>query len=169
MAAKRCILSILVENKSGVLRRVSNLFSRRGYNIESLSVGVTEDEGVSRITVVAVDCDENIIDQITKQVFKLIEVIKVEILDESKTVMRELQLIKVKTTKQTRAEILEIANIFRSRVVDVSSGSLVLEATGGTQKINALINMLKPFTILEIVRTGLAAIERGEKPLKEEK
>lgn len=126
---KSYVLSVLVKNHSGVLRRVSSLFARRGYNIESLTVGVTENPKLSRMTVV-VSGDEYIVDQITKQVSKLVEILNVEILDPETSVFRELVLIKVRTTRSTRAEILEISNIFRSRVVDVAENSLVLEATG---------------------------------------
>ncbi len=165
---QRYVLSILVENHSGVLRRVSSLFARRGYNIESLSVGVTQDPELSRITV-AVKGDEYIIDQIKKQVFKLVEVRKIELLDDDEAVYRELMLIKVKSTKSTRAEVLEIANIFRAHIIDVSMSALVLEATGDSKKLNALIKLLEPFTVLEIVRTGLAAVKRGPDCLKETK
>lgn len=158
---QKYVLSILVQNRSGVLRRVANLFSRRGYNIESLTVGQTQDADYSRMTAVVADCDDVIVDQITKQVSKLIEVVRVEILNPETSVFREMQLIKVKTTKDTRAEILEIVEIFRARVIDVSRDSLILEATGDTKKLCALTKMLEPFTILEIVRTGLSAIERG--------
>ena len=164
----RYVLSILVENHSGVLRRVSSLFARRGYNIESLSVGVTQDPELSRITV-AVKGDEYIIDQIKKQVFKLVEVRKIELLDDDEAVYLELMLIKVKSTKSTRAEVLEIANIFRAHIIDVSVSALVLEATGDSKKLNALIKLLEPFTVLEIVRTGLAAVKRGPECLKETK
>ena len=164
----RYVLSILVENHSGVLRRVSSLFARRGYNIESLSVGVTQDPELSRITV-AVKGDEYIIDQIKKQVFKLVEVRKIELLDDDEAVYRELMLIKVKSTKSTRAEVLEIANIFRAHIIDVSVSALVLEATGDSKKLNALIKLLEPFSVLEIVRTGLAAVKRGPECLKETK
>ncbi|MFR5061424.1 MAG: acetolactate synthase small subunit [Christensenellales bacterium] len=164
----RYVLSILVENHSGVLRRVSSLFARRGYNIESLSVGVTQDPELSRITV-AVKGDEYIIAQIKKQVFKLVEVRKIELLDDDEAVYRELMLIKVKSTKSTRAEVLEIANIFRAHIIDVSVSALVLEATGDSKKLNALIKLLEPFTVLEIVRTGLAAVKRGPECLKETK
>ena len=157
---QRYVLSILVENHSGVLRRISSLFSRRGYNIESLTVGVTEDKTLSRMTVVVIG-DEYIIDQIKKQVFKLIDVRKVEILGEAGSVFRELLLVKVRTSKSTRAEILEIADIFRAHIVDVSPSSLVLEATGDANKLQALTGMLEPFGIIEIVRTGLAAVKRG--------
>ncbi len=159
---KSYVLSVLVKNHSGVLRRVSSLFARRGYNIESLTVGVTENPKLSRMTVV-VSGDEYTVDQITKQVSKLVEILNVEILDPETSVFRELVLVKVRTTRETRAEILEISNIFRSRVVDVAEHSLVLEATGDANKLNALIRMLEPFTVLEIVRTGFAAVRRGEK------
>ena len=159
---KSYVLSVLVKNHSGVLRRVSSLFARRGYNIESLTVGVTENPKLSRMTVV-VSGDEYTVDQITKQVSKLVEILNVEILDPETSVFRELVLVKVRTTRETRAEILEISNIFRSRVVDVAEHSLVLEATGDANKLNALIRMLEPFTVLEIVRTGFAAMRRGEK------
>ena len=159
---KSYVLSVLVKNHSGVLRRVSSLFARRGYNIESLTVGVTENPKLSRMTVV-VSGDEYTVDQITKQVSKLVEILNVEILDPETSVFRELVLVKVRTTRETRAEILEISNIFRSRVVDVAEHSLVLEATGDANKLNALIRMLEPFTVLEIVRTGFASVRRGEK------
>lgn len=159
---KSYVLSVLVKNHSGVLRRVSSLFARRGYNIESLTVGVTENPKLSRMTVV-VSGDEYTVDQITKQVSKLVEILNVEILDPETSVFRELVLVKVKTTREARAEILEISNIFRSRVVDVAENSLVLEATGDANKLSALIKMLEPFTVLEIVRTGFAAVRRGEK------
>ena len=157
---KRVVLSISVNNHSGVLRRVSSLFARRGYNIESLSVGETETEGISRITVV-VNADEHIINQIMLQVTKLVEVRKVDILSESDSVFRELALIKVKATKQTRAEILEYADIFRVRIIDVSNSSLILEFTGSSSKLNAFLKVIKPFGLIEIVRTGLSAMQRG--------
>ena len=164
---KSYVLSVLVKNHSGVLRRVSSLFARRGYNIESLTVGVTENPKLSRMTVV-VSGDEYTVDQITKQVSKLVEILNVEILDPETSVFRELVLVKVRTTRETRAEILEISNIFRSRVVDVAENSLVLEATGDANKLKALIRMLEPFTVLEIVRTGFAAVRRGEKSFSRE-
>lgn len=157
---QKYVLSILVENNSGVLRRISSLFSRRGYNIESLSVGITQDPKISRITVVAKG-DEYILDQIKKQVSKLIEVKNIEELDADDSVFRELMLVKVRTTKNTRAEILEIASIFRVHIIDVSAEALVLEATGDSKKLAALLEMLEPFTVLEIVRTGAAGIRRG--------
>lgn len=161
---QRYVLSIIVENHSGVLRRISNLFSRRGYNIESLTAGVTQDKSLSRMTVVVIG-DEYIVEQIVKQVEKVVEVHKVRILSSDESIYRELMLVKVKTTKSTRAEILEIANIFRAHIVDVAPGSLVLEATGDNNKLAALVSMLEPFTIIELVRTGLAAVKRGDSSL----
>lgn len=162
---KKHVLSVLVENHSGVLSRVSGLFSRRGYNIDSLSVGETEDPKVSRMTIVTA-ADEYTLEQVKKQLNKLIDVIKVIELKESSSVYRELALIKIKASKENRAEIIEIANIFRAHIVDVSNESVVIEATGDQGKIEALGNMLAPYGIKEIVRTGLTALERGEKQLK---
>lgn len=158
----RYVLSILVQNHYGVLRRISSLFSRRGYSIESLSSGDAEKPELSRVTVVARG-DEDIIDQIKKQVSKLVEVVGVTIFEDDKAVYRELMLIKVKTTRSTRAEIMEITDIFRAHIVDVAPSSLVLEVTGDSKKLSALIGMLEPFGIMEIVRTGLAGIKRGDK------
>ncbi|MFA6866012.1 MAG: acetolactate synthase small subunit [Clostridia bacterium] len=155
------IVSILVRNHSGVLRRVAGLFSRRGYNIESLSVGETQDVGVSRITVV-VQGDEYIIEQIVKQVSKLIEVMKVERLHSSEAVYRELSLLRISTTNENRSEIIEIINIFRGRVVDIAEKSMIVEITGDSGKVNAFIKAMDSFTILELVRTGLTAMKRGE-------
>ncbi|HOA79583.1 MAG TPA: acetolactate synthase small subunit [Defluviitaleaceae bacterium] len=163
---KRYVLSVLVENHSGVLSRVSGLFSRRGYNIDSLSVGVTEDPGISRMTIV-VKGDKYIVEQIKKQLNKLIDVIKVIELKPDSSVYRELILIKVATTTKQRAEVIEIVNVFRGRVVDVVSESLIIELTGDESKIEALINMLEPYGIKEIIRTGLTALERGNKVIKE--
>lgn len=162
---KKHVLSVLVENHSGVLSRVSGLFSRRGYNIDSLSVGETEDPKISRMTIVA-DADEYTLEQIKKQLNKLIDVIKIIELKEEHAIYRELALIKIAATKQNRAEIIEIANIFRAHIVDVSSESVVIEATGDQGKISALSNMLIPYGIKEVIRTGLTALERGEKELK---
>ena len=158
---QRVVLSISVNNHYGVLRRVASLFARRGYNIESLSVGESETEGVSRITVVVNDADEHIINQIMMQVSKLVEVRKVDVLSESDSVFRELALIKVKATKATRAEILEYADIFRVKVIDVSNTSLILEFTGASSKLSAFLKVIKPFGIIELVRTGLSAMQRG--------
>lgn len=159
---KKYVLSVLVENHSGVLSRVSGLFSRRGYNIDSLSVGETEDSKVSRMTIVT-SADEQTLEQIKKQLNKLIDVIKVVELKESSAVYRELVLIKVRTPKEVRAEIIEIANIFRAHIVDVGNESVIVEATGDQGKIEALTNMLEPYGIKAVVRTGLTALERGIK------
>lgn len=162
---KKHVLSVLVENHSGVLSRVSGLFSRRGYNIDSLSVGETEDPKISRMTIVA-DADEYTLEQIKKQLNKLVDVIKIIELKEEHSIYRELALIKITATKENRAEIIEIANIFRAHTVDVASESVVIEATGDQGKISALTNMLMPYGIKEVIRTGLTALERGEKELK---
>lgn len=162
---KKHVLSVLVENHSGVLSRVSGLFSRRGYNIDSLSVGETEDPKISRMTIVTA-ADEYTLEQIKKQLNKLIDVIKVIELKEGCSVYRELALIKIAATKENRAEIIEIANIFRAHIVDVATQSVVIEATGDQGKIEALGNMLAPYGVKEVVRTGLTALERGEKELK---
>lgn len=162
---KKHVLSVLVENHSGVLSRVSGLFSRRGYNIDSLSVGETEDPKISRMTIVA-DADEYTLEQIKKQLNKLVDVIKIIELKEEHAIYRELALIKITATKENRAEIIEIANIFRAHTVDIASESVVIEATGDQGKISALTNMLMPYGIKEVIRTGLTALERGEKELK---
>lgn len=156
------IISVLVENKSGVLAKISGLFSRRGFNIESLSVGPTEDEKISRITLV-VNAETHSIEQLVKQLYKLINVIKIQELDPSDIVERELVLIKVSTDNNTRAEILEIVNIFRVNIVDVSKKSLVIEITGNSRKIQGLEDLLRPYGILEFVRTGKIACSRGRK------
>lgn len=165
--SNRYVLSILVENRSGVLRRVAGLFSRRGYNIESLTVAETEDRGISRITAV-VSGDLLVVDQIMKQMAKLVEVIRISLLGTQEAVYRELVLIKVETTPQTRGEILEIVGIFRAKVVDVDASSIVVEVIGHGKKLEAAIEMLEPFGIIEMVRTGLAAMERGNKQFKSE-
>ena len=154
---KRYVISVLVENHSGVLSRVSGLFSRRGYNIDSLTVGVTENPELSRMTIV-VRGDEYILE---KQLAKLIEVVSIKHCDPSETVVRELALIKVKAEGVARVGVIETANIFRARVVDVAVDSLVIEATGSEDKIVSFIRLLEPFGIKELVRTGLTAMERG--------
>jgi acetolactate synthase-1/3 small subunit len=165
MSVKRYILSVLVENQSGVLSRVSGLFSRRGYNIDSLSVGETEDPGISRMTIV-VRGDSYILEQIKKQLNKLIDVIKVIELNKDKSVFRELMLIKVNAKENSRASIIEIVDIFRANVVDVSNETLTIEMTGDENKIEAFVSLMKPYGIREIVRTGLTALERGSKEIK---
>jgi acetolactate synthase-1/3 small subunit len=155
-------IAVHVENRFGVLSRVANLFSARGYNIESLSVGETLDPTVSRMTIV-VKGDEFVIEQVIKQLHKLIDVIKVQDLTDESHVERELVLIRVNAEPQHRAEILRTADIFRARVVDVTPLSFVLEATGDEEKLEALIELLRPMGIQELVRTGKIAITRGPK------
>lgn len=161
---KRHVLSILVENHSGVLSKVSGLFSRRGYNIESLTVGTTEDPTTSRITIV-VGGDDNIIEQIIKQLNKLIDVIKVQQIDGENAVSREIALIKVSATLNNRSSIIEVTNIFRSSIIDINDKSMIIEATGDSKKISAIIEMLRPFGIIELIRTGLTALNRGSKSI----
>ncbi|MCL5291331.1 MAG: acetolactate synthase small subunit [Actinobacteria bacterium] len=154
------ILSVLVENKPGVLTRVAGLFSRRGFNIDSLAVGETDDPTISRMTIVA-DAAEHSLEQITKQLYKLVNVLKISDLDPKESVQRELVLMKVNAAPTTRAEIVETANIFRANIVDVSKNTLTLEITGDKDKITALEDLLKPYGIKEFVRTGLIALSRG--------
>lgn len=155
-------LSVLVENHAGVLSRVAGLFSRRGFNIDSLAVGVTENPEISRMTIV-VDGDDYTVEQVSKQLNKLIDVIKIKQLDKAESVSRDLALIKVNATAAARAEIIQIVEIFRANIVDVSKHTLTIEISGGTPKVAALEDMLKQFGIKEIVRTGTIAIERGNK------
>ncbi len=155
-------ISVLVENHFGVLARVSGLFSARGYNIDSLCVGETEEPSISRMTVV-VRGDDNVMQQIMKQLNKLVDTIKVEDLTEEDFIERELVLIKVSVNGDRRREVIEIASIFRAKVVDVSPSSMVVEVTGAEGKVEACINMLKPLGIQELVRTGEIAIARSAK------
>ncbi|HHT49258.1 MAG TPA: acetolactate synthase small subunit [Firmicutes bacterium] len=163
----RHILSVLVEDQSGVLARVSSLFSRRGYNIDSLSVGRTENPGISRMTIV-VRGDDHILEQIIKQVKKLINVIKVVRLEPECSVFRELALIKVRTDLTTRASVIEVVDIFRANIVDVAKDSLTVEMTGDEDKIEAFVNLMESYGVIEIVRTGLTAIQRGHQALHEQ-
>lgn len=158
-------LSVLVENHAGVLSRVAGLFTRRGFNIESLAVGVTEKPEMSRMTIV-VDGDDTIIDQVGKQLNKLVDVIKIKKLEKDESVYRELALIKVNASPANRAEIIQIVEIFRAKIVDVSKNTLTIEASGATEKVAALEDMLRQFGVKEIVRTGMIAIERGNKLIK---
>uniref|UniRef100_A0A7C3YFX0 Acetolactate synthase small subunit n=1 Tax=Geoglobus ahangari TaxID=113653 RepID=A0A7C3YFX0_9EURY len=160
----RRTIAALVENKPGVLARVAGLFRRRGFNIESLAVGVTERDDISRMTIV-VSGDDKTIEQVIKQLNKLIEVLKVSDLSEN-SVERELALIKVTATPQTRGEIIEIANIFRGRIVDVARDSLIIEITGDEDKINAFINLMRQYGIKEVSRTGKIAMQRGSKSME---
>ena len=160
------VLSLLVEDKPGLLTRVAGLFARRGFNIESLAVGASEIEGLSRITVV-VDVEELPLEQVTKQLNKLINVIKIVELDPSQAVTREHMLIKVRVDNTTRSQVLEAVTLFRARVVDVASDALVIEATGDSGKIQAFLRVLEPYGIKEIAQSGLLAIGRGSKSITE--
>jgi acetolactate synthase-1/3 small subunit len=157
--AKQHTISMLVENHFGTLNRIAGLFAAKGYNIDSLTVGPTEDEATSRMTIVT-HGDDQIIEQIMKQLHKLIDTIKVVDLTFDTFVDRELALIKVQSTATTRMEIMQISEIFRTKVVDVSPKTLTIEATGSQGKVDAIINMLKPFGIKELARTGRVAIKR---------
>jgi acetolactate synthase I/III small subunit len=157
---RRHILSILVENKPGVLARVAGLFSRRGFNIETLAVGPTDDAAISRITL-TVDGALHPIDQVTKQLHKLVNVIKIRDLEPGETVARELALFKISADGGARAEIMQFTNIFRGKVIDVSKRSVTVEITGTDDKIEAFERMIRPFGLIEMVRTGEIAVSRG--------
>ena len=154
-------ITALVEDKPGVLARVAGLFRRRGFNIASLAVGQSEQLGLSRMVFV-VDGDQYTVDQATKQLDKLIEIVRVSDITHEEMVSRELAMIKVRTTSSSRAEIIEVVQLFRANVVDVGSQTLVVEITGEEDKINALINLLEPFGIFEMMRTGRVAMVRGQ-------
>lgn len=154
-------LAIMVVNHPGVLSRVAGLYSRRGFNIESITVGATEDPEVSRMTVVVQAEDDGEIEQITKQLYKLIEVLKISDITQDDSVDRELALIKVNANSSNRAEILQIVDIFRAKIVDVSDQAVIVEITGGPEKVEAIISLLRPFGIREIVRTGKIAMVRS--------
>ncbi|MFF2369672.1 acetolactate synthase small subunit [Agromyces sp. NPDC058110] len=160
------VLSLLVEDKPGLLTRVAGLFARRGFNIESLAVGHSEIEGLSRITVV-VDVEDLPLEQVTKQLNKLINVIKIVELDPAQSVQREHLLIKVRVDNATRSQVLEAVNLFRARVVDVSTDALVIEVTGDSGKTTAFLKVLEPYGIREIAQSGLLAIGRGGKSITE--
>ena len=157
-------LSVLVENKPGVLTRIAGLFSRRGFNIDSLAVGPTEHSDVSRMTVV-VDVDELPLEQVTKQLNKLVEVLKVVELAGASSVQREILLVKVGADLQTRSHILETAQLFRAKVVDVAPDAVTIEATGSSEKLEALLRILEPFGIRELVQSGRVAIGRGARSI----
>lgn len=165
----RHIISALVVNHPGVMVRVAGLFSRRGYNIESIAVGRSEDPNLARIIIVVDTKDDQVVEQIEKQLYKLIDVVKVNDLPPSEAVERELALVKVNAGSQNRSEVLQIVDIFRAKIVDVSSRAVVVEITGGSDKVEALIALLKPFGIREIVRTGQIAIMRNTKKIAEER
>jgi acetolactate synthase I/III small subunit len=160
----RHIISILMENESGALSRVAGLFSARGYNIESLTVAPTEDPSLSRMTLVTRGSDQ-IIEQITKQLNKLIDVVKLIDLAESAHIERELMLIKIKTSEHTRAEVRSTTEIFRGRILDITPTTYVIEMTGPSEKLDAFIAANDPSSIIEVVRSGATGISRGEKGL----
>lgn len=157
-------LSVLTENKPGVLARVAGLFSRRGFNIESLAVGPTENLEVSRMTIV-VSVDELPLEQVTKQLNKLINVIKIVELEPSSSVLRELLLVKVRADATVRTQVLETVQLFRAKVVDVSPEALIIEATGTSDKLSALLRMLEPYGVREMVQSGMVAVGRGARSI----
>ena len=162
---KNYVLSILVNNTTGVLNRVSGLFSRRGYNIESITAGVTADERFTRITIVT-SGDELIVEQIIKQVAKLEDVVDIKRLKRDESVARELILMKIEAGDSDRAAIVSTANIFRANIVDVSRDSIVIELTGGKTKIEAFVSLMEQYNILELARTGVTALSRGSDDVK---
>jgi acetolactate synthase-1/3 small subunit len=153
-------LSVLVENSPGVLARISSLFSRRGYNIDSLAVGPTEDPEISRMTIV-INVEGHALEQVIQQLDKLINVISITRLDPVTSVQRELLLVKVATTPTNRSQVLETVQLFRAKVVDVAQDAVTIEATGNAEKIQALLRVLEPYGIKELVQSGLVAMERG--------
>jgi acetolactate synthase-1/3 small subunit len=163
----RYILSVLVKNHSGVLSRIAGLFSRRGYNIDSLSVGETEDEHVSRMTIV-LRGDHTVLEQITKQLAKLIDVLHIKELKPSESVYRELLLFKITADAAKRSEVVQIADIFKAKIIDVDSASISMEITGDQEKISAFIRLVEPFGIKEIVRAGMCAIGRGDETISDD-
>jgi len=160
----RHTLSVLVENKPGVLTRIAALFSRRGFNISSLAVGETEHPEISRMTVL-VDAEQLPLEQVTKQLNKLVEVLKVVELDDAQTVERRIILVKVRVDAATRSHVIETAQLFRANVVDVAQESLTIEATGRVEKLEALLAMLEPYGVKELVQSGLVAIGRGPRSI----
>ena len=153
-------LSVLVENKPGVLARIAALFSRRGFNIDSLAVGPTEHAEISRMTIV-VNVEESPLEQVTKQLNKLVEVIKIVELEGSAAVTRELLLVKVKADAETRGQVLETVQLFRAKVVDVATDAVTIEVTGNAEKLEAFLKVLEPFGVRELVQSGMVAIGRG--------
>jgi acetolactate synthase-1/3 small subunit len=156
----RHTLSVLVENKPAVLVRIAGLFSRRGFNIDSLAVGPTEHQEISRMTIV-VNCDEHPLEQVTKQLNKLVNVLKIVELEQEQAVQRELILIKVRADTESRSKVLETVQLFRAKVVDVALDAVTVEATGNRDKLDALIRVLEPFGIKELVQSGMVAVGRG--------
>lgn len=163
---KKFLLAILVDNKPGVLTHVSSLISRRAFNIESISAGYTEEEAVTRINIVVSVEDEGELDQVVNQLSKLIDIIKIVNLSKVESIKRELVLIKVRATRETRADIINVVNIFRAKIVDVSPENVVIELTGDQSKIDAICEVLAEYDIIEIARTGAIALSRGPVPVK---
>ncbi|MDL2274482.1 acetolactate synthase small subunit [Oscillospiraceae bacterium OttesenSCG-928-G22] len=161
---ERNILSVLVDNTTGVLARIAGLFSRRGYNIKSLAVGETHDPSISRMTIL-VECDDKALDQMVRNLAKQISVHTVEVIEEPASTNRELLLLKVSTNTETRMQVIELANIFRARVIDVTAESMTLEITGEGEKAEAIIAMMSEFGILEMARTGTVALSRGARTI----
>jgi acetolactate synthase I/III small subunit len=157
-------LSVLVENKPGVLARIASLFSRRGFNIDSLAVGPTENPDISRMTIV-VNVEDLPLEQVTKQLNKLINVIKIVELDPGASVQRELVLVKVRADAETRSQVLETVQLFRAKVVDVSPDAVTIEATGNADKLDAMLRVLEPFGVKELVQSGMVAIGRGARSI----
>ena len=157
-------LSVLVENKPGVLARIAGLFSRRGFNIDSLAVGPTEHPEVSRMTIV-VNVEESPLEQVTKQLNKLVEVIKIVELEGAAAVTRELLLVKVKADAETRGQVLETVQLFRAKVVDVATDAVTIEVTGDADKLDAFLRVLEPFGVRELVQSGMVAVGRGSRSI----
>lgn len=158
-------LSVLVENTPGILARIAALFSRRGFNIDSLAVGVTEHPEISRITIVVTVVDELPLEQVTKQLNKLVNVLKIVELESGSAVQRELVLVKVRADNETRSQIVEIVQLFRAKTVDVAPEAVTIEATGSSDKLSAMLKMLEPFGIKELVQSGTIAIGRGSRSI----
>lgn len=155
------VFQLIVDNTSGVLSRISGLFSRRGYNIESITAGVTSDPRYTRITIVATG-DLDILDQIEKQVSKLVDVLDVKELIPDNSVYRELMLVKVRVSNEMRQGLISLADVFRAKVIDITAGSMIIELTGAQSKIEAFLGLLEDYEILELARTGIAGLERGQ-------
>jgi acetolactate synthase-1/3 small subunit len=158
-------IAVIVENKSGALTRVAGLFSRRSFNIDSLSVGATENPDYSRMTI-TVQGDRDVLEQVIKQLSKLINVIRVSELEPGESIERELAIIKVSADKESRSEIMQIVNIFRAKIIDVSQKSMIIEVTGDEEKINAIVQLLRQFGIKEMARTGKVSMVRGARVIK---
>ena len=153
---------VIAKNTNGIVVRIMSLFNRRGYFVKKMTAGITNKPGYARLTL-SVEGDDEILDQIQKQVYKIVDVVKVKIFPEADVIRRELMLIKIKSNNETRAQIVQIADIYRGKVLDVSPNSLIVELTGDVEKLRGFINMMEKFGILEIAKTGILAMSRGEK------